>query len=411
MKHFFMHAAELSLYASIVSMIIRLFDPTFSMPVFILILCLSTAFMDICPRSRWTRFIGIIIAAIPFLFIETVLDSMLILPPLIYTVITIILDRKISDYYSFRFFYVTASKIWLPVGIILLSLNWFDVNFSKAGSLGFGDPMGVFAWFVLFFAAGSVLLHQLRINTDYGRLEEAKETVVYSSGIVICLAVYIAMSYGFFMFLKYASKLLVRILEYLNILPALASALIKFDDYTENVQSERKFGEMTEEEVIERRVTILGPLYDEQMNEPVVHKFPWWAVILTVIITSAIFILLLRKKASYKPIPREDRMMTAPLNDLPKKGVFRRLDNRIAIRRIYRKFLLRSVYLGYSHKPYNTSRDVLLETSELTKEAAAAELRDLYLKARYNDPDTVTDEDVKRAGELLKHAFVENATV
>jgi hypothetical protein len=81
------------------------------------------------------------------------------------------------------------------------------------------------------------------------------------------------------------------------------------------------------------------------------------------------------------------------------------LDKVEKIRALYRQYIAFVRKEGADLSRGSTSEDILESSKELKEEADLSEdesrLREIYIRARYGNPDAVTDEDVARACRLL----------
>ena len=131
-------------------------------------------------------------------------------------------------------------------------------------------------------------------------------------------------------------------------------------------------------------------------------SYPWW---LAVLIVSVLLILLLtamkvlRSRSGGKGA---SGMVFEKVLRPERKAPEARAGNRAKVRRYYREHLKREKLKGMRIKPSHTSRDILEHISPDTDLAAAASLREVYLKARYDENSQITPEDLSSAKAALK---------
>ena len=77
------------------------------------------------------------------------------------------------------------------------------------------------------------------------------------------------------------------------------------------------------------------------------------------------------------------------------------------LRRIYKTYLEYSSGLGVSRSPSDTSQDILERTEKVRHNEEARQLRELYLAARYGDPEAVTRDQVRQAQDCLERILGE----
>ncbi len=83
--------------------------------------------------------------------------------------------------------------------------------------------------------------------------------------------------------------------------------------------------------------------------------------------------------------------------------------NNEKVRMIYADYLFFMKACGVNIRRQSTSEEVLAESIEFVEPEKARELRELYLRARYNDADELSEEDVHKAQELYNY-ITANAT-
>ncbi|MBR5868040.1 MAG: DUF4129 domain-containing protein, partial [Clostridia bacterium] len=79
-----------------------------------------------------------------------------------------------------------------------------------------------------------------------------------------------------------------------------------------------------------------------------------------------------------------------------------RRSNRGKVRKLYREYLKMVRRKGQKLETYQTTADILEKHPQNTDTEAAARLRQVYLKARYDTGKAVTDEDVEQAKAAMK---------
>lgn len=130
------------------------------------------------------------------------------------------------------------------------------------------------------------------------------------------------------------------------------------------------------------------------------------ALLALLVIVLGILILLHTRHNRAKPVQEEFLFEETGEGRLfrrrKKGGESSALSNARQIRRYYRRYLLLMQKRGLEIGKANTSREILDEAGQTGFSAPAERLRELYLKARYDDGDTVTREDVQEADACLQ---------
>ena len=153
-------------------------------------------------------------------------------------------------------------------------------------------------------------------------------------------------------------------------------------------------GQMVEDDTMKEDKPVELPRKEEE------QEFPWVlvciaaAVIVAGTVTAVIIIRKRRKKEEGPQVVRTPEEQA-------------QLDKVEKIRAVYRQYIAFVRKEGADLSRGSTSEDILESSKELKEETAdlsenESELREIYIRARYGNPDAVTDEDVARACRLLE---------
>ena len=125
----------------------------------------------------------------------------------------------------------------------------------------------------------------------------------------------------------------------------------------------------------------------------------WW-IILVVVFAIAAAVLLLRSfsKGRISISAEEIRGKI----DAPERSREPRRSNRAKVRHYYREYLRYEQKRGLAIKKYHTSGDVLQKSAVGSDKTAAAALRQIYLRARYDESGEITRDQAEAAKDLLK---------
>ena len=128
------------------------------------------------------------------------------------------------------------------------------------------------------------------------------------------------------------------------------------------------------------------------------QEFPWVLVCIVATVVAAgtvTAVIMIRKRRKKTDEPQAVRT--------PEEQA--QLDKVEKIRAVYRQYIAFVRKEGADLSRGSTSEDILESSKELKEEADLSEdesrLREIYIRARYGNPDAVTDEDVARACRLL----------
>lgn len=151
-------------------------------------------------------------------------------------------------------------------------------------------------------------------------------------------------------------------------------------------------GQMVEDESMKEDKPVELPEKEEE------QEFPWVLVCIVATVVAAgtvTAVIMIRKRRKKTDEPQAVRT--------PEEQA--QLDKVEKIRAVYRQYIAFVRKEGADLSMGSTSEDILESSKELKEEADLSEnesrLREIYIRARYGNPDAVTDEDVARACRLL----------
>ena len=151
-------------------------------------------------------------------------------------------------------------------------------------------------------------------------------------------------------------------------------------------------GQMVEDESMKEDKPLELPEKEEE------QEFPWVLVCIVATVVAAgtvTAVIMIRKRRKKTDEPQAVRT--------PEEQA--QLDKVEKIRAVYWQYIAFVRKEGADLSRGSTSEDILESSKELKEEADLSEdesrLREIYIRARYGNPDAVTDEDVARACRLL----------
>ena len=134
---------------------------------------------------------------------------------------------------------------------------------------------------------------------------------------------------------------------------------------------------------------------------------PW--AILGILVLVAILVVALVMLFKRRGVPgreeEDDFIFTAADGEKTpslRRSRKKKVPNADAIRKIYAQYLTYLRTWGVKLKTSNTSQEVSDEAYKSLLKETDEELRSLYIRARYGDPKSITDEDVKKAQEAFE---------
>ncbi len=129
-------------------------------------------------------------------------------------------------------------------------------------------------------------------------------------------------------------------------------------------------------------------------------------VLIVLLVLILVIVILLMARRSRSKAVQEEFFFEETEDDEPvqrrKAGKTAPLTNAGKLRNVYRQYMKLMRGKGVVIRKGSTSREILSEAELLNFSPDARRLRELYLKARYDDPDSVTREEVQEAALCLR---------
>lgn len=395
---------DLCIYFSVISAFPSLFvhEFTFFWPA---LLCAAGAGMAALLtdyEKKPLRFLGLILPLSSLILTGSLIELLILLLPLTYTVIVIVRGRLSLEYYSFRQTFLRSFIPWGLFFVLIFLFQYFEEIFNSAQTLL--DCRAAFLFGLLYAFTGVLLLRQLRIGLDdqaqrkMNRRQMVSTLCASGAGLLGIVALerllhesatsILRLIYGFFGFLlSLPYKLLLMLIE---------SESDRIVDFTETVHPSQS-PEPTE------TVPIETPAVEDVAQAVSESGFPWWLVVLILIALLVALFFLLRTFRS-RSVSAGSEETVERLTPVKREKKPSRQTNRGKVRHLYRQFLKEEQKRGLKRKPSHTSADILQRISPTTDPDAAAELREIYLHARYNETDDVIPAQVEAAKNALKRS-------
>lgn len=313
----------------------------------------------------------------------------IVLAAAVYTVVVILWGRLHLEYYSFCHSFQTSLKlvgIWYVLLWMLALLKETPVKdftlIHEEIALGFG---------LIHCFTGIVLQRQLRLGGDAvakgSRLQMAAVLIGTGSAIAAFIAAMPALRKG------------IAAVIHAVVLAVVSLMSLRYDSFMEDYAARRK---MWEEETAKTGTAIIQPNWQEIIpQQPQVDKEPsyWWVIPVVAFAILAAFLLLRAFGRKSVSVSTEE---TVGQIDIPDRNKDTRRTNRGKVRHYYREYLRHGQKRGLTVRKYDTSGDILEKTPADTDREAAAALRQIYLRARYDETGEVTAEQAEEARALLK---------
>lgn len=327
-------------------------------------------------------------------------EMLILAMPMLYTAFVIFQGQMYLEYFSYRKFFIRS--------LIILGAIW------AAMSIGvyIEDPKGIYEkviftevilqYTLVHFLCGIVLQRQLRLGAQTRAKGEAGQLLGMAGSVGVMAA-------GFFL-----TESVVRngVLDFVrsivSVLTMPFQVLLGFLVYLmENVKQMKNSKEYQEAWENSEYEYVGGYTdYQEMMSElleeaPEQGHSPWIMVLaaLAAVVVLALMVIAFVKILS----PRSGPMIVSEVRGGDKKkSKVSRLSNRGKVRYAYREFLHYERQNGFLLKPHYTTADILRKVATPANETPATQLREVYLRARYDEEREVTREQVDAARDALK---------
>lgn len=322
-------------------------------------------------------------------------EAVIILPIVVYSAAVILRGLFRLEYYSYRQYFLRSLAL---VGALFLVLSAFSV----LEGIGGGEERIIHAGITLRYGlvhllCGVALQRRLRLGTDSRAHGSAAQmaAMLGGTGVVIC---------GFLA----AEPLLRRgaASVFQTVMSLLLSAVLGLLELFSSLLDQVELQQMREQVAEHREDTLpsynLGIVADQiQQNTQTASEEPslWWVVPVSLVLIAAMVLMLrsFRKKAA-APATEQTVSAVAPT---PEKKQPRR-SNRARVRQLYRDFLRQEKKRGLSLRGDYTSLDILGRVSADTDAEAAGKLREIYLRARYDENCEISRRQLDEAKAALK---------
>ncbi len=396
---------DICLYFSVISAFPGLFDFGFSWlwPALLGGLAVGMSVFLSANGRPALRLPCLLFSAAVFLLAETLIDALVLVPPVAYAAALVIQNKNHLEYYGFRTLFKGTIMVWCSCYVVLWAVWYLEIAL-RPEQRSFQIDVPVFC-FLTYLLCGVMLLRQLRMGV------RGKHTAMNNTQMAAVLGgtgLTVASIIGLERFLQQNAGSVLFYLKQL-VLACFAGPFMVLGKILESIRVQNLF-EPVKKPIPEgegyysgttRYGEALPPAAEivEQPVEP--EQFPWWLVIL---ILCAMTVVLIALVGTYRK--RKDTVQTQEIRGaaepMKRQSSAGGRGNRYKLRQIYRSFLKQQRGRGVRLHHHYTSQDVLEHISPDTDSTAAAVLREVYLSARYQENRKVTPEQLKTARDALK---------
>ena len=301
----------------------------------------------------------------------------------IYYVVYMTVGRFAPEYWRFRRKFV----LMVSVAGFLSALNVILYLVVEEATRARIDLPGIIGFTIACAVSGMIVLSELRKgnpDTKWRAMNAGRLVLMFAASAAVLALLYLVLSFVFSLITPTlgpkAPKLMTeRIrLEAVNAAPTYSAA---------------PGGQMVEDETMKEDKPVELPEKEEE------QEFPWVMVCIiavAVVAGTAAAVIIIRK---HRKKAQEPQVVRTPEEQA-------QLDKVEKIRSVYRQYIAFVRREGADLSIGSTSEDILESSRELRVEAAdlsedESRLRDIYIRARYGNTESVTEEDVTEACRLL----------
>lgn len=394
---------DICLCYAVIGMLPKLFSVEFSL-LWPVMLCASGAAMAAYVSNQGKgkcRFFALILPLATFMLADSLVEYLVLVPPVVYACAVIIRGDLALEYYSQRqMFHRCMVFLAILYGLSFLFEYVESITRPLQGAL---ESNALLLYGVLYGFSGCLLLRELRMGMDgYGRertLSNIQMAVVFGGAGAMLVG-----------FMAAREKLWQWTLALLRVIWNGVVILFGFVGWLIGLLFNDEMKDLTEElETVETTAPPTSPLPTivlsggEQTEHTVEIGYPWWLVVLILAAMMVLLLLLLGSFRKQMTVMESEEILddsAAP----ERESKTQRGTNRSKVRRYYREFLKAQRRKGVRIQSSHTSLDILEEVSEKTDKVSASQLRDIYIAARYDDSREVTSQQVQEARKAAKKA-------
>lgn len=354
-------------------------------------------------RGSW-RYVLLILPALCFGLADGVLEYLMLLPVVVYAELVIFRGMLSLEYYGFRESFRRSAVIWGLGFAVLCALSYLEGT-ADAGAkvLAWQKPLELGGCWLL---SGVVLLRRLRLG------DTGCDRVRLGYGLAGCGAAAVGILGAQWLLEFFAGPVrdgLMGLFSYVLGLPMrvyawLISLIVTGEMKAPPTNPTAPASGESEGTQFGGLLSWIREAVELHLPAQETEQFPWpLAVVVLIGVTAAMIVMLrsFRKNTLYsfgESVAEESEIIA---RELPRED---RRSNRGKIRKYYRDYLKMEQKRGLAVKKHHTSRDILDARTRQTDPAAAEELRELYITARYDESARISAEQVRRAKLALKQS-------
>ncbi len=338
-------------------------------------------------------------AIIPYcslFFIGGAGEIIILLPVLVYVTVVILRGRLQLEYYTYRQYF---KRSLLLLGMLFLALSAFSFLENFAGEGESIIQAGVtLRYGIVHLLCGVILQRQLRLGMERRGQGGAGQIAIMLGGTGVVIAGFLVVEPVLRQGAAAVFKTVISaIFGSLMAVVELFTSLL--DEVELNVMQEQVEQVRGDDDPIVRDT--LGQMIQQVMQEEEYSRSLWWIVLVAAVLIAAMVLMFVTFRKKSGTVRSVETVATVKV---PEKTKISRYSNRGKVRQLYREFLRQEKKRGLLLKQDYTSKDILQRVSKDTDEKAAAELRALYIRARYDESHEISRAQVEEAKAALKRS-------
>ncbi len=378
-----------------------LFDIPLLVPA--LICGLSAGIAAVFHKKEWNagRWLCALLPMLSLLLARDGEQALLLAVPAIYTGAIIFLGKLELEYYSYSRFF--RQSLMLIGGAYLITNIWLFLSNATGEASLLLDGEVILRYGIVHLLCGIVLQRQLRLGVDYSSKSNRRQIPVLLCVAAVIIFGFVAaepfMRTQFLQLVKYALALLgVPVIFIIELLAKLINQLGSAQQNGQ-IQTGKPTGSGTGGGVVQIPNVTVPEEETEALANTTDPMYIWAAVITVLLVVAAIILYKSFQKQLFSGNVRELKSSVVVPAKKKRDSV---LSNRHKVRQLYREFLRTENGHGLKLKSNDTSLDVLGRIHSDTDKKSAADLRQVYLSARYDDRNSVSRSQVNAAKQALK---------
>lgn len=371
------------------------------------VICALSAALSLFLQDKKKQLLGHccgILPAVSLLLAGSPMEMLVLIVPLLYTAYICWRGELHQEYYGYRRFFARSFVILLALWVAIAFVTYFEDPMDKVEDI---VKTGIIIRYaIIYFLCGVVLQRQLRLGAHGGGQGEWGQL----GGIVVGLGTVLT---GFALSATQLKGNVQQILRDLFVVILLPFTLLF--DFVEHMAGKVSEMHRSEEYIEQQEATGQDSIFEIWENirqfrerympaetETEVFHNPWLTIIVIAAV-AALIALMVVAFSKYRTYSTAEIGTGSAKAENKKRNAVNRLSNRNKVRQTYREFLRGEKIRGVRITKQYTTEDILRRTSEGTDRENAAALREVYLRARYDEKHEVNRAQVSAARDAFKH--------